>query len=469
MIIARFVVETATPMHCGGGQDPTQDQPVTRDAFGFWRVPGSSVAGTLRTLVEDRLGADAADRLFGTGNGSTTASLVWCTDAELLDYDGGRCADKVLSGERVQLPTRALVRDHVRLDLDTGTGVEGGKFDEEIVPPGARFALQLTLDGWDREVTAEERTDFLRLCRSVKDGLRLGGKRASGYGRTRTVQAQCREFDLFDDKELAQWLALGDGPTFAAGDGGKTVDLDAVEPLPPTQVRGFSAELVLPLETMGPMLVGGANDRDDVDMTFLLTPHLGAKAKEVKELYTVPGSSVRGALRHRAYHVAQALGKTSEEARALIADIFGEIGADDTGRAGKIVVEDMYFAEDAVATVVPHVAIDRFTGGAYEGALFDEAPVWKTGTPLELRICAMELENFEARVLLHALLDLLTGDLPLGGGVNRGNGRVRLRGLEEKGLAETLRKVEGICTCNGKVLDRTDDTMLASWLEALEG
>ena len=58
MLIARFIIETVNPMHCGGGTDPLLDQPVTRDAYGSYFIPGTSLAGILRQLAKDRFGSE---------------------------------------------------------------------------------------------------------------------------------------------------------------------------------------------------------------------------------------------------------------------------------------------------------------------------------------------------------------------------------------------------------------------------
>lgn len=69
MYIARFILQTKTPLHCGGGSDPSLDQPVNRDSYGLWRIQGSSVAGILRSYVRDAE-PKQEDILFGHHNAS---------------------------------------------------------------------------------------------------------------------------------------------------------------------------------------------------------------------------------------------------------------------------------------------------------------------------------------------------------------------------------------------------------------
>ena len=137
MLITRFIVETRTPLHCGASDESlTLDQPVSRDPFGFWNMQGSSVAGLLRAGLNS-VDSEAADTLFGSMK-DNSASLIWCSDAFVLDYDGKRACDKAVKGKSTEIPTGPFIRDHVKIDLKRGAAEHTGKFDEEIVPPGVR-------------------------------------------------------------------------------------------------------------------------------------------------------------------------------------------------------------------------------------------------------------------------------------------------------------------------------------------
>lgn len=392
--------------------------------------------------------------------------LIWCSDAQLLDYDDKRAADKILDGTSVAIQPLAIVRDHVRLELDTDCFKDGGKFDEEIVPPGARFALELKLDGWNKELSSRQEQLFLSLCSALKQDIRIGGKRSNGYGRVHAIYAQCRRYTMTDPEDVVAWLNLPNTPQFPEHSGTE-INIDQAVPLKHYKPDTFSCELMIPLKSMGPLLVGGNNDQDDADLTFLLTPILSHTEQEYSLQYTIPGSAIRGALRHRVYKIAEVLGL---DADSLVDGIFGAISTSTQGQAsrGKLILEDIYLDSNVKPTTVQHVAIDRFTGGAVRGALFDEAPVWNTSQILKMHLQADNLRREEARVLLHALLDLVTGSLPLGGGVNRGNGRVCLQHLEQ-GLSSALRAIRGHCSYNGELLNPEDSAMLEKWLTVLEG
>ncbi len=78
--------------------------------------------------------------------------------------------------------------------------------------------------------------------------------------------------------------------------------------------------------------------------------------------------------------------------------------------------------------VQSRIKIDRFTGGAYPTALFSEQPVFaKDDTELTLYLELLSPKDYEIGLLLLLLKDLWTGDLPLGGEISVGRGRLRGR------------------------------------------
>jgi hypothetical protein len=94
--------------------------------------------------------------------------------------------------------------------------------------------------------------------------------------------------------------------------------------------------------------------------------------------------------------------------------------------------------------VVTRVKIDRFTGGAFESALFTEQPaVGKPETRVTLDLTLRNPANAEVGLLLLLLKDLWTGDLPIGGESGVGRGRL-------KGITATLKTPAGEWTFQQK-------------------
>lgn len=470
MLIFRMLLECATPLHCGGGSDDVQDQPVIRDAFGNWIIPGSSVAGSLRSIARG-LDPKLADRLFGYQEGDTPhASLVWCEDALFLDYDGKPCLAKILAGETplFRQEEGPFIRDHVALGLETGAAKKGAKFDAEFVPAGSRFLLETRCDGWDRRLSDEEKEFFTALCGEILAGnLSLGGKAGLGYGHYRALEHSFTEIDLFEPEGMNAWLGLD---PYALKLPGKPLQTGAA-----TRARaktGLDGWLEVPLECAGPILIGGGASRghdgeDEADILFALTPRLEyGETGKVTWTPALPASSLRGVLRHGIHDILTALACPKEKGAAILNRIFGHVDGESAAQ-GKLEIEDSVLScPETPWQFVQHVAIDRFTGAALDGALFSEEPCWGKGVKTVLRLRARELAAHEAALLFHALFDLFDGVLTVGSGANRGNGRLGVPGWAENPAA-ALNLASGCISWNGKAI--FGDGNAAKTLTALSG
>lgn len=168
-----------------------------------------------------------------------------------------------------------------------------------------------------------------------------------------------------------------------------------------------------------------------------------------EDLLVIPASSVKGALAHRtAFHYNALKGIFADEVPSEeIADHWGEgnkavrelfgyckngsgkddvKGEKDTGRPGKVFMDDIYLPGKVESQLVHHVGIDRFTGGARDQVLFSERPLWK-GASLPIHISISKIDSIEDRsdvlkAFRSAVNDLAEGRLQIGGGSGRGLG-----------------------------------------------
>lgn len=96
------------------------------------------------------------------------------------------------------------------------------------------------------------------------------------------------------------------------------------------------------------------------------------------------------------------------------------------GSRGNVLFSDIILSDEpASAKLLNHVAIDRFTGGNMNGALFHEQVNRKTVSPFTLNLLVHNTAFADSDVeyaFETALRDLCSGLLPLGGGNNRGHG-----------------------------------------------
>ena len=168
--------------------------------------------------------------------------------------------------------------------------------------------------------------------------------------------------------------------------------------------------------------------------------HLHSNGKPV-----IPGTSFAGAFRHRANLIADAIGWDNGcKDEDFVCEMFGPIHEQDKNIqqtehtdlwASRVTIE-----EHIVKNVKPQwqdrVAIDRFTGGSLQSALFNQKPVYpcpikaKTETNVRLRLTLEEPEKAEIGLLLLTLRDFWYGHAALGGETSNGQGT--LQGITAK-------------------------------------
>ena len=426
--IARIVIEAETPIAVGSGRsDILTDSPVVRDLNGLPFIPGSSLAGVLRHALGI---ADNEKNIFGHHDDKGgEGSRLSVTDAVMIGA-AGKAMDGLQPGidwkgefykHFVDLP----IRQHVRIG-DKGSAENGGKFDNEVVLRGTRFVFEMELVS----DTAGEPM-FSNALRQLQDSaFRVGSGTRCGLGKVKVVSLKRRALNLSIRNDLDAYLRKSSclADSFDGADEELSVATDSAW-----------NKYVLKLKPLDFFSFGsghGDDDVDDVPVTeSVVTWKNGIPSVETGRTL-IPATSVKGALAHRtAYHYNKLCGlfagdnskaKTGDDNPAVAA-IFGKAGdgasADGISR-GNILLSDVH-APKVKDKVLTHVKIDRFTGGTMRGALFDEKVLYGRGQEytLEILVAKDALRGENVREAFEASLhDVCDGLLPLGGGVNRGNG-----------------------------------------------
>jgi CRISPR/Cas system CSM-associated protein Csm3 (group 7 of RAMP superfamily) len=148
----------------------------------------------------------------------------------------------------------------------------------------------------------------------------------------------------------------------------------------------------------------------------------------------VSGTSLSGALRARALRISNTLGKDGIK---IVDNMFGNRRYPDNKKkdltASRLWVDEAQI-KDPLDLVLTRVKIDRFTGGSFPTALFNEQPIFgklNGKTTIEIQLRLERASESDVGLLLLLLKDLWTGDLPLGGESSVGRGRL-------KGISATL-------------------------------
>ena len=476
-LIARVTIEAATPLAIGSGKKSIlTDATINRDANDLPFIPGTTLAGLIRHAIDEEL----AERLMGfikkkndkKDEYEVEGSRLIVTEAKLLNRKG-KAIDGLLNIETacddedkafLDGFKHAPIRQHAKIN-HRGVTEDKGKFDEEVVPKGARFCFEMELmaNPKSEEELAEYKQDFKDLLRKLRaDGFRVGGKSRNGFGKIEVVGEAClyRELDLSLPADLDLYLKKS-ASLAETWDGFEPLELEK-----PQESRYTRYKLEITPKDF--LFFGSGFGNEDVDHSYIKEQHItwdgdgnSGRWHSQNLSLVVPASSVKGALAHRtAFHFnklaerfaddipAEELANHSGKHNEAVCALFGSEGNDDKyesnkkenatercdgKRRGHVLFADIIKLKNkkTEAKIHNHVKIDRFTGGAIEGALFDEEallahPDEPEMLELDLLVDKDEEINKDQRIILafeEALKDVCKGLLPLGGNVNKGYGQ----------------------------------------------
>jgi len=451
----RWVIEgdlvLQTPTHLGNGDtDGIVDMPLLLDeATGRALLPGTSLAGALRNYLrerrhgfEQRASDTLIEALFGgeKGNDEGSQSALIIDDA-LGEMPGIELRD----GVRIDPITRTA-----KIDIDDGV-LRGYKYDLQLLEAGTTFPLRMELL-LSRGNDQQQMKQMLALAlHGLEAGeVAIGLRKRRGFGVCRVERWRVTRYDFTKPTDLLAWLAE-DHPDwkFAPGDqrsGQHIADLLGVS-LERVEDRRNRCRIHAHFIIDGSLLIRagfGEQDRGP-DTVHLHSARPGGARKPV-----LSGTSLAGALRHRAERILRTIGNAAQ-ATTMIDNMFGPAritsGDKQKARSSRLIVSETVI-ENPVSLVQNRIRIDRFTGSVHGTGLFNEQPVFgKNDTLVTIDLTLRNPQDAEIGLLL-LLKDLWTGDLPLGGEV--GIGRGRLKGVEavietpqHKGKPITISAVDG--------------------------
>jgi len=410
--IANITIEATTPLKVGSSAvSLMQDAPVQRDFNDLPMILGTSLAGVLRKEFDGN-----TSEIFGEEEGSK----VIFSNALLVVDEKGSVLERLSAqkSEFLKLFETLPIREHTAID-DKGVAKDKSKFDEEVVYAGSRFSFLVEM--------LEDKEAFEKILSTISSPLfRLGGGTTKGFGSFKVTSIYTKE--ITSTKELLEYVpSINDKKGFTE-----------YEPFVKSDKRYTKYTLKIAPEDF--FIFGSGFGDDEADMTPVLESRIDYDKKALtKKEILIPASSLKGALAHRTafyynklkgYFVGSEDAKTGEENEAVRA-IFGhkkETTKDDKkviGHKGRVLMSDCYKEYDQNDTkVFDHVAIDRFTGGAIDGALFQEKTIGKKDL-WEIDIYLKEDEIVDETIkeaFRKTLKDVASGMLPLGGMTTKGHG-----------------------------------------------
>lgn len=426
--IARIILEAETGLFVGSGEASLmKDALVQKDIHGLPMIQGTSLTGVLRHALEDNDSEKSKvwNEIFGfqdTKNGlgsrlKISSAYMLINEQEVAEGLTASIPEKILT-KYTNLPSR----QHVRIN-ERGVAEKNGLFDNEIVYKGTRFIFELELKG-----SEEDKTHWEAILANFSSPLfRIGQGTRNGYGKLNVHHLEQRVYDLTNLEDFDSYLNFN--PSFNA----KNTGLEKVN-LKTRESNLTEYKLILQPDSFFIFSEGfGDEEADNKPVSEEVALYKNGTI-EFEEQTLIPASSIKGALSHRtAFHYNKLQKQFVDEGNGTIGikndavkALFGYQTEGKDGQRGRVILNDFYFTKDQSDNqkIFNHVAIDRFTGGALEGALFSEKvsslteeTAFKFTIYLEYEGDIAILEAFE-----ETLKDVCKGLLPLGGMTTKGHG-----------------------------------------------
>ena len=237
IITGELIVENA--LHIGSGEvEGDKDAPFIKRGLSDndFYIPGSSFRGYLRSKLEGlinlELKADGKPlselhimALFGYTNLEKECkrknikngyedmkNILKIEDAKKWDSAMGRIhiADMPIIIENdKEKQAKEITRDGIKIDRNTGTTEDKGKFDYNVVSEGAKFKFTMTLENVEKY-----ELDLLRIAlQFMSDGDIFGGKTSRGIGK---CKLELNKAFYVDEENKRDFLLKGDMKTDTA-------------------------------------------------------------------------------------------------------------------------------------------------------------------------------------------------------------------------------------------------------------
>lgn len=455
-IVERLVLEgtlvLTSPLSLGGGEETwVCDIPVARNGAGHIVIPGTSIAGAVRSWFET--GGEREDQSF---------RAVW----GYIGKDSSGAASHLVFHDAVMESGTLEMRDHVGIDRVEGRAADNIKFDRQSVTRGARFRFRLSADIPAGDTAAPVRDAVLHIRDVLAAGtIRLGGATTRGYGAVKLEAAALSS------------ISLGNRNAFLAALAGSVTNLNDLSPEKPLERLG-RLNIRIRWSPVGPIMVKASEEGFEIKILPLTTESDG------KQIPFIPGSSIKGVMRSMAERIMatvcaieppktsggvrfrQMMGEDLASSNPLVTALFGTASEDvRTGpkrpRRGKaaLTFSDVRVKGSGIPSNIwrqvideeagiqhlgtrgrrqTNVAIDRFTAAPADKKLFSSLSLLGLHyTDIRIEVSLQRLsvldQNEQAAalaLLLLVLREMADGQVPIGSGSTRGFGAISVDELE---------------------------------------
>ena len=426
----------AQPLHIGNSSGDKCDvlvHPITHKPF----IQATSLAGMMRDYSGGPFTEEDVSDLFGAlrteenGNAAEKGSRVMFSDGLFV------------SGNDIGME----LRPHVAIDPDSGAAKPKAKFNMEYIGTGACFVFEITArsDEAHREKTE---TIIETVLAALNNGeIQLGGKKSSGCGKTELLSVMKKQYDMRTAEDRKAWIAASDISDIELS--GKPSELQNEfetrfkgEHFDPISLDRETSDRIKYTITLtgapeGEMLVKSLspyfdeskdtkqnrNDKKEADADSI---------RNAKGDYIIPGSSIKGVLRHRTEAIAEYLEEKGKilSAEELVGNMFGKTTEDkDPAKPGNVITRDAVIG-GSKSIKQKRIHIDKFTGGVMYQKLFTERVVTGKDIKIEVDILDGDDADAAAALILLVMRDVAVKSVSFGSGFNVGRGFIEAEELQ---------------------------------------
>jgi CRISPR/Cas system CSM-associated protein Csm3 (group 7 of RAMP superfamily) len=442
-LILKATITNKSPLLIASGKNDVVDFEVIRDSSGKPYIPAAGFAGMLRSSFEE---LDLKPTLV-----NENLKYFWGSD----DKNDESQSHIIIDDLKIIDDCRIVERDGVAINHQTNLGIDGNKFDYELIEPQAKFKLnaEITLrNGFNKD------TILQFLCYIAQKGekgeYQQGAFKSSGFGILEWQDVRIYSFDFSQDG--SKWFEY----------------LESQETKNLTEVYVDNKFIPLTCKLKDSLIIEGIfalkNSliiRSDGDQT-----NADAKAPDKTHLKNsrgdalLTGKSIKGAIRHRAFKILNTIGNSKSD--ELVGNLFGYVNEiTNSAKPSRVKSHETTIKGADAEQIQPRIKIDRYTNSTIEHALMQSQPVWHKNETFMLKFEIEDCKDFEAGLMLLVMKDLIKEDLPVGGEKAIGRGVLTGSKLTVKGKVSNT-DVD-IKFDNTGIIDNTKVSIVNNWVSEL--
>jgi CRISPR/Cas system CSM-associated protein Csm3 (group 7 of RAMP superfamily) len=412
------IVKLYSPLIIGSGEEEFSDTDILKDKNGTPYIPATSFIGSFSSFIRDHCDlSDDEKKMFNIifpDQNDKWESLISCSD--------------LVPVKKSHL--NVVLRDGIGINPKNGMVKKDSKFDYQAVDRGAKFKLNIEIKYMNNQQKSmgEKLIKTLIDCMNDNDGglIGFGAKTNNGFGKITLDENSMNyyEYDFTNKESVLNWIQDSGDKIAQKPSNIKDYLKDSLK----MKHDALNIEAYFKLKSS--LIIRSYSDEpsDPDSSSISYSKQNGAKDKIE---YFIPGTSLKGTIRTRCVKILNTI--LPEHSKEIVNDLFGFVetvkkikNEDDRKEKAvrsRIKVRDTILP-DYADEVQSRIAIDRFTGGVIDGALFDSKALFDDGGDkvLKIEMTVNSPKSYEAGLLLLILKDLSTGDLAIGGEKSIGRG-----------------------------------------------